>query len=60
MSSFINYLQEINGENTLSLVRIKPPMNFQKEDVRIINNNIILSDPITNRSILLISQSIYL
>lgn len=46
----MNWLKEVNGEEAQPIIRIKPPVNFAKEDIRLVNTNLILSDPMTNRS----------
>lgn len=45
----VDFLKLVKGEDVRCIVRIKPTTNFQKEDVRIINQNIILTDA-NNRS----------
>lgn len=41
--------EEIKGEPLIPIVRIKPATNFQREDLRINNQHVILTDP-NNRS----------
>lgn len=43
--------KEIKGEPLIPIVRIKPATNFQREDLRINNQHVILTDP-NNRSTL--------
>jgi hypothetical protein len=45
----MNYKKIIKGEAVRCIVRIKPAVNFQREDLRIHNKNIILTDQ-NNRS----------
>jgi hypothetical protein len=47
----IDYSKIILGEPLKCIVRIKPPTNFQREDIKLIGNTISLMDP-NNRSIL--------
>lgn len=44
----IDFSKYVLGEAVRCMVRIKPPSNFQKEDVRINNQTVILTD--NNRS----------
>lgn len=41
----IDFSKMVKGELTKCIVRVKPPTNFQKEDVRINGPNIVLTDP---------------
>ena len=44
MSAAIDFSKYIKGEPVKVVVRIRPPTNFQKEDIRINNSTIILTD----------------
>ncbi|CAD8069428.1 unnamed protein product [Paramecium primaurelia] len=39
------WFEDVKGELLMPIVRIKPATNFQREDLRINNQNIILTDP---------------
>jgi hypothetical protein len=39
------WFDDVKGEPLMPIVRIKPATNFQREDLRINNQNIILTDP---------------
>ena len=40
----IDFSKYVKGEEVKCIVRIKPPTNFQKEDVRLSNQHVILTD----------------
>lgn len=44
MAASIDFSRMVSGELTKCLVRIKPPQNFQKEDIRTNGPNIIITD----------------